>query len=157
MVKYDTITEYKYVKPKPRPTPTDGGVSSPSPTGCGSISSVYYSDVFEKKGAKIHWEAYTECENDSAKIQEIRFPEIILPKEIITTTKTVPDTIPKEVPAKIRSKFAIYGGAVANNLKNFPGVELGVGYLHKQTWMLSGGALYLDNKAYGNLRVTIMF
>lgn len=154
------IVEYRTIKPvaKPKPAEDDyGGVSPTTDTKCSSIASSYYSENYTAKGVKIHYEALTACNNDSSQLVYVRFPEILVPKETIIQTKTVHDTIPVKVPSKVRSKFAIYGGFTADNLKNFPGVELGIGYLHRQGWMLSAGALYMDNKPYGNLRIAIIF
>jgi len=155
---YDTIVEYKYIKPKPSSKPNDEpGLPSVTTTGCDNTKAVYYSETFSKQGAKIHWEALTGCENDSAIIQYIRFPEIIVPKEIITNTKTVTVEKKVEVPAKIRSKFMVYGGTFANNLSSFPGLELGMGYLHKQAWGITAGPMYNDKKVYGSLKVFVTF
>lgn len=149
---YDTIYEVKYIRPKPTSNPNTEVKSN-----CENIKQVYYSDTFEKKGAKIHWEALTTCNNDSAIIDYIRFPEIVIPKEIITNTKVLYDTVKVNVPAKIKSKFLIYGGAFGNNLTKFPGIEAGVGYLHKQSWGLMIGPSYVDKNVYGSLKVFVTF
>jgi hypothetical protein len=99
----------------------------------------------------------SECINDSSQISFIRFPEILAPKDVITITKTVLDTINIEVPAKVKSKFLVYGELGANNFNSFPVVGAGVGWLYKQRWVLMGGAMYLDSKAYGTVKVGITF
>ncbi len=67
------------------------------------------------------------------------------------------DTINIEVPAKVKSKFLVYGELGANNFNSFPVVGAGVGYLHKQSWWLTVGGMYLDTKAYGTVKVGITF
>lgn len=153
VIVHDTITsvEYVYLKPKPKPNDNSGVQGTPNTPK----HSTYYSENFKSKGVTIHWEAETEFKNDSAKIKYIRFPKIIVPREVITNTKTVHDTIPVEVPADIRSKFGFYGGLGAKDFKNFPMVEAGAMYLHKQSWGLQGGALYLDKSLYGTVKIFV--
>lgn len=155
---HDTITivEYKYIKPTPKPKPNDNtGLPPTAVTKCSDITSVYYSDVFKKEGVEVSWEAFTGCSNDSSILSFIRFPKITYPKETIVETKTVIDSIPVEVPAILKSKFGFYGGVGAKNFKEFPVVEAGAMYLHKQSWGLQGGAMYFDKSLYGTIKIFV--
>jgi len=144
-----------HVHPKPQPNDNQG-VQKPSATTC-NPTGVFYSETYSKEGVKLHWQASTMFKDDSCLIDYIEFPEILYPKEIITVTKTVVDTVEKEVPAKIKSKVFGYGGLWLNNFQEFPGIELGVGYLRKNNWFLQGGALYLNGNFYGTIKVGVTF
>ena len=112
---YDTIylTQIKYIYPKAKENPNKDeweefkrlaqSVAPTSNIGCGNISSSYYSEVYEKEGIKIAWNALSECSNDSAKISFLEFSDVVIPKEIIT--KTIQVDKPVEIPAKIKNKF----------------------------------------------------
>lgn len=157
--KYDTIYIDKIVYPKPKPH-DNGGLQKPSDTTadtiCAEAVPCFYSDVYETEGNKIYWEAETAVENDSAKLTCISFTKVILKRNVETITeKSPPDTV--YVDKKLSGKFGIYGGLFGNNFNEFPGVEAGVGYLHKQSWSISAGPMYKDNKVYGNLRIFIAF
>lgn len=153
--------EVEYIRPKPKPTPiiskdTNGQSLPPiEDKRCYNISSSFYAETFEKEGVKISWNALTECRNDSATLAFLDFSEITYPKEIIE--KTVPVEKIVETPIPLKNKFVLYGGVTANSLKTFPGIELGIGMLHKQNWMVTMGALYLNEGMYGSLKVGITF
>lgn len=159
------IVEYITIKPKPKPLPewSNTGLLRSVPEKCKEITPTYYSETYkssnklDSQGVVIKWEAQSECINDSSQITFIRFPEILAPKEIITVTKTVLDTIKLEVPTKLGNKFLVCGELGANNFNSFPVIGVGVGILYKQNWFLTVGGMYLDTKAYGVIKVGITF
>jgi hypothetical protein len=159
-VNIDTIHDTIYlpqaiIKPKPKPIPVDVQpvISSSPREKCDNISSTYYSEAYKQKGVSLHWEAMASCSGDSAKLEYIRFDNIIVPKQIITLTKKVPTPVAVETPLK--SKFIIYGGVVGNSIKNFPGIEGGVGYLHKQNWGIQLGGIYLNDSPYISAKIFV--
>lgn len=152
---YDTIRpDPKIVyKPSPKPKPNDyQWVQGTTTIGCNKISPTYYSETYKEKGIRIHWEASTSCSNDSAVMDFIKFSEIVVPTKIVYETKLVDK--PVEVPAKLKSKFLLYGGAGIHSFNEFPAVECGVGYIHKQSWGVMVGPMYAD-KAYGSIKIFV--
>lgn len=163
---YDTIylTQAKYIYPKAKENPNKDewdefkqlsqSVAQSSNSGCDNTHSSYYSEVYDKDGVKIHWNALAECNNDSAQIALLEFTDIVVPKEIVT--KTIQVEKPIEVPAKLTNKFLLYGGPHINSLSKFPAIEVGAGFLHKQNWTILVGGTYLDNKMYGTIKIGIV-
>lgn len=164
---YDTIylTQIKYIYPKAKGNPNKDeweefkrlsqSVAPTSNIRCGNISSSYYSEVYEKEGVKIAWNALSECNNDSAKISFLEFSDIIIPKEIIT--KTIQIDKPIETPAKIKNKFLLYGGTMLKSFDEFPGIEAGAGVLYKQNWVLTIGGTHVNKQTYGSIRLCVTF
>jgi hypothetical protein len=153
---YSTIVIKDPTHSHPKPNDNQGVQKPKDSTKC-NPTGVFYSENYEKEGIKIHWQASTMLKKDSCIIDYIAFPEIVYPKELVIKTVTVIDTVDKEVPAKIKSKFVAYGGLWTDNFKYFPGVELGIGYLRKNNWFIIGGAMYLDQRFYGTIKVGITF
>lgn len=156
IVQVDTVTHIDKVYIKPKPIPNDTGFQGVADFGCDSIATTYYSETYKKNGVSIDWEAISACENDSSKISFIRFNKVIYPSKTRTIKKTIHDTIPKEVPAKLTNRFFLYGGAHTNFNSSF-GAELGAGYLYKQNWGVMVGPMYNENKLYlsGKIFVTL--
>lgn len=142
----------------PKPT-TGGNIHVDTDIPCDSIESSYYSETFKENGVQIHYEALTACDNKKAILESIRFPEIIVPTEKIIETKTVTDTVTKEVPAKINNSFLVYGEVVGNSLEVFPGVGVGVGFQFKNNWSITFGGNYMfpTKTTYANVRFTFNF
>lgn len=154
---YDTIRilDVKYIKPKPIKPDDNKWIPEPSTEGCKNISPTFYSEHLQEQGVEIHWEALSACENDSAKIQFIRFPYISIPKQTIVETVEVEKRV--EVEAKLKGKFLATGGVVFNSFDKFPGVEAGIGYLYKQNWGVQLSGIYLQNTGYVSTKVFVTF
>ncbi len=121
------------------------------------ITGQYYSEMYSGAGYKIHWEAQTTTEFGVSVIDWIRFPEVIGAEKIVTKTKTIHDTVYRDVPLKLKSKFGIYGGVLSQDLKSITGFNVGGLYLHKQAWALQAGALWVDKKPLANVNFIFIF
>lgn len=107
----------------------------------------YYADSYRKDGVRIRWEATTK-----GTLESIQFPNIIIPERIITMEKKVPvhDTIRTNVE---RSHVGIYAKLFGNNVKTFPGIELGGIYSFRGRGGILGGAMY--NPYHQEVYITI--
>jgi len=157
--------QYKPV-PKPNPyaytTPTHEKVpvvpaDSSSPREVSKTSGVFYSEVYSGSKYKVHWEALTTIENDSAKIAWIKFPEILGEDHIITTTKTIHDTVKVDVPLKLKSKWGVYAGGSTVDFKSLGSFQGGAMYLHKQSWAIQAGPMVFDKQIMANFNFIFLF
>jgi len=96
----------------------------------------YYADSFKKDGIRIRWEAVTK-----GTLEQIQFPNIIIPERITTVEKRVPvhDTVTQTVEL---SHIGLYAKLFINNFKDFPGIEGGGLMSFKGRGGLMAGVLY---------------
>ena len=96
----------------------------------------YYAESYKKDGIRIRWEAVTK-----GTLEQIQFPNIIIPERITTVEKRVPvhDTITQTVEL---SHIGLYAKLFINNFKDFPGIEGGGLMSFKGKGGLMAGVLY---------------
>lgn len=129
------------------------GPDSTQNTNKESICEEWYSQVYRGKGVRLLWKAHIK----DCKIEEMQFPQIYCPKEIIYDTKVV-DTCKEKVPAYIPlNHWGVELGLSAKSIYELPMTDINLWYTHKDKWGISGGILgnISDKELYGRVGVKL--
>ena len=162
---HDTIRIYSdsVFKPVPKPKPIVASVAKPATNDSStqglhntttqvsennqSACQEWYDQVYSFKGGRLRWKVYIkEC-----KIEEMSFPEIVAPKEIMYITKTVDTCIAKKPEYYPRTHFGGYLGLAAHDVQTFPGISAGLYVTFQDRLTVQPGVLYINDKLYGSL------
>ena len=98
----------------------------------------WYDSTYTGNGWKFRWRSYT-----LGSIEDITFSDFVIPKEIITYTKTIDTCLPKP-PVKVPlSHFWLYGSPKATiDPFKVTGATAGFLYTRKNKWGLGAGVGY---------------
>lgn len=170
-VKIDTVHDSIFIynpvvfKPEPKPKPN---VNSPSqipdpaaaiPSAETNLCEEWYDQIHKfttvAGSGRIRWMAYIK----NCKIEEMSFPEIVAPKDIIYITKIVDTCIKKKAEYKAITHFYAYGGLAINNFNSFPALQIGLGMSIKDEILFQPGILYnpIDRKFYAQISFGYFF
>lgn len=170
-VKIDTVHDSIFIynpvvfKPEPKPKPHDStnvtvpNITPPIPAVEPKLCEEWYDQVYKFSTAagsgRIRWLAYIK----NCKIEEMSFPEIVAPKDIIYITKTVDTCIQKKPEYKAITHFYAFGGLAVNNFNSFPALQAGLGMSIKDKILFQPGVLYnpVDRKFYVQLSFGYFF
>lgn len=107
----------------------------------------WYDQVYRFKGGRFRWKAYIK----DCKIEEMSFPEIVAPKEIIYITKIVDTCLTKKPDYYPRTHFGGFLGLAAHDVQTFPGISAGLYVTFQDRLTVQPGVLYINDKLYGSL------
>lgn len=136
--------------PKPQPnTPIPPTAVQDSQAG---VCTEWYDQSYSFKGGRLRWTALVK----NCIIEEMSFPEIVAPKEIIYITKTVDTCLYSDIKKQPFLRFGPYVGLTANSFDKFPGLGVGGQLIMNDQFTLGVGYEYLDG-SYLNVRLGWLF
>jgi hypothetical protein len=115
----------------------------------------WYEDTYKGEGIKVHWKAHiVDCI-----IDEMSFPEVFCPKDIITIKSKVDTCIDKRPEYKPKNHIGMSIGLLGNNINKFPNIETDFWWTIKDKWGIYGGGEYnvYHNEFYARLGVKVFF
>jgi hypothetical protein len=117
-----------------------------------SVCTQRYDQSYSFKGGRLRWTAYIK----NCIIEEMSFPEIVAPKELIYITKTVDTCIMEDIKKQPFIRFGPYIEITGNSFDNFPGLGIGGQVVVNDQFTLGVGYQYID-ASYLNIRLGWLF
>jgi hypothetical protein len=155
---YDSLRVIYAIKYKPVPVKVHDTVFVDT-TRDVKLCEEWYEDTYKfQKGrlnGSIHWKAYVR----NCKIEQLSFPDIVSPKEIITNTILHDTCYAKSPEYRPKNHWGAGVDLLANSFKEFPGCGANIWFSYKDKWGLKAGGIYLpqNNAGYATLGAIIYF